>query len=110
MRKAPPCDGAWVVGIAAIAFPIVERTSAVPYDQRMPTCPACQHTNESVALTRGSWIWPFNKPILMRCSHTTVEQDALVDLHEVCNCGDHWHTAASNATTPSDALRDHAHS
>jgi hypothetical protein len=58
----------------------------------MNECPACGHGNEEARLTRGDWLWPFNKPILIRCSLLTTEQDALVDNESVCNCADGWHT------------------
>ncbi|QFG09658.1 hypothetical protein PBI_PIPP_32 [Gordonia phage Pipp] len=53
------------------------------------TCPECAHPRGSERETRGG---RFRGLKVLRCCHTTVVQDALVDDTEVCHCDDAWHS------------------
>jgi hypothetical protein len=64
---------------------------SVGEDHSTTRCPSCQHPHGSERMTRGSYLFSFNKPLIVRCCLATVEQDALVDVTDICNCADVWH-------------------
>jgi hypothetical protein len=51
-------------------------------------CPECSHDNVDA---RRSWWDKLRGRTRTQCRHYTIEQDAVADSWDVCECTDDWH-------------------